>query len=212
MIRLSVEQVKTLSSGDTGDDSLVGGNENDNLIGGEGSDSLAGGIGNDTLNGNSGNDSLLGGRDNDVVSGGQGNDVVYGNLGNDSVNGNLDNDVIIGTSGQIANPGLGELDTLSGGTGLDRFVLADSTALYYKGTGNQDFALITDFSFTEGDSLRDAFRRIELKSGINYQVAPVTVTSFPKGLGIFDGSDLIALVQNLTIADVTKLKGIFTLV
>jgi Ca2+-binding RTX toxin-like protein len=131
--------------------------------------------------------------------------VVYGNLGNDSVSGNLDNDVIIGTSGQIANPGLGELDTLSGGTGLDRFILADSTALYYKGTGNQDFALITDFSFTEGD-------RIELKSGINYQVAPVTVTSFPKGLGIFDGSDLIALVQNLTIADVTKLKGIFTLV
>jgi hypothetical protein len=51
-------------------------------------------------------------------------------------------------------------------------------------------------------------RRIELKSGINYQVAPVTVTSFPKGLGIFDGSNLIALVQNLTIADaLISLKG-----
>jgi hypothetical protein len=71
-----------------------------------------------------------------------------------------------------------------------------------------------------GDSLfpaetlcdRDAFRRIELKSGTNYQVAPVTVSTFPKCLGICDSSDLIALVQNLTIADATKLKGIFTLV
>lgn len=32
--------------------------------------------------------------------------------------------------------------------------------LMLKVTGNQDFALITDVSFTEGDSLRDTFRRI----------------------------------------------------
>jgi hypothetical protein len=49
--------------------------------------------------------------------------VVYGNLGNDSVNGNLDNDMIIGTSGQIANPGLGEFDTLSALTNVADSVL-----------------------------------------------------------------------------------------
>lgn len=39
-----------------------------------------------------------------------------------------------------------------------------------------------------------------------------TVSTFPKGLGIFDGSNLIALVQNLTIADATRLRSAFTLV
>jgi len=103
---------------------------------------INGGAGNDTLVGGAGNDGewhtpyLVGGAGNDSVSGGAGSDNLAGNEGNDTLNG---------------GGGIGEVDTLVGGDGADRFILGDSTQIYYDdrnttsgGTG--DYAYISDFN------------------------------------------------------------------
>jgi len=87
-----------------GNDQLFGKGDEDSLNGGEGDDKLNGGTGNDSLNGDSGNDRL---------EGGDGDDYLYGEVGNDTLTG-------FGSLGVDAS----EFDTLIGGGGSDRFVLA----------------------------------------------------------------------------------------
>ncbi|MEH1843095.1 MAG: M10 family metallopeptidase C-terminal domain-containing protein [Nostoc sp.] len=135
-----------------------------------GSVTLDGGIGNDTLIGGQKDDNLIGGQDNDILygelgndslAGGLGNDSLAGGLGNDSLAGGLGKDLLIGTS----YLGVGEVDTLTGGSDSDTFVLARrlntpiprSVSLYNDGnastSGLNDFALITDFDTTQ-DTIR----------------------------------------------------------
>jgi Ca2+-binding RTX toxin-like protein len=94
------------------------------------------------LAGTEGNDSIIGTNTNDNISGGLGNDSLTGRDGNDSLNGVNPNNI---------NPGIGEKDNLSGGSGSDRFVLGDSANIYYDDrniatNGNNDYATITDFN------------------------------------------------------------------
>ncbi|MCC5623384.1 DVUA0089 family protein [Nostoc sp. CHAB 5715] len=127
---------------------------NNTLNGRAGDDTLDGNLGNDTLNGDSGNDSLQGGPGNELLNGGSGNDILIG--------------VFPGSS---LPPGLGETDTLTGGVGLDTFVLGDAINVYYddKNTTNAgfgDLATITDFNPSED--------RIQLQgSQINYRLQSV---------------------------------------
>ncbi len=127
---------------------------NNTLNGRAGDDTLDGNLGNDTLNGDGGNDSLQGGPGNEVLNGGSGNDILIGVF-----------------PGSPLPPGLGETDTLTGGVGVDRFVLGDAINVYYddKNTTNAgfgDLATITDFNPSED--------RIELKgSPINYRLQSV---------------------------------------
>ncbi|MBP2160298.1 MULTISPECIES: cadherin-like domain-containing protein [Asticcacaulis] len=65
------------ASGDTGNDSLLGGAGSDALNGGVGDDSLFGASRWDTLTGGDGNDTLDGGADNDDMTGGVGDDVYF---------------------------------------------------------------------------------------------------------------------------------------
>ncbi|MEA5601735.1 DVUA0089 family protein [Nostoc sp. UHCC 0252] len=125
---------------------------------------------NNTLNGRVGNDTLDGNLGNDTLNGDDGNDSLQGGPGNDRLNGGSGNDILIGVwpGGSPLSPGLGETDTLTGGVGLDRFILGDAINVYYddKNTTNAgfgDLATITDFNPSED--------RIELKgSPKNYRL------------------------------------------
>ena len=123
-------------SGDTGADTLLGGTGNDYLDGGTGGNSLDGGAGNDTLTASTGNDTLLGGDGNDSLSDSQGANSLDGDAGDDTIGG-----VSGGDTGS----------TLTGGTGQDSFVFANTPG-YNPGTFHADS--ITDFATgAAGDTL-----------------------------------------------------------
>ncbi|MEH2281902.1 MAG: DVUA0089 family protein [Nostoc sp.] len=125
---------------------------------------LFGNTSNNTLNGRAGDDTLDGNDGNDILNGEDGNDSLQGGPGNEILNGGSGNDILIGTfPGSQLPPGLGETDTLTGGTGADRFILGDAVNIFYddNNTANPgfgDYATITDF-----DSSQD---RIELKGSL----------------------------------------------
>jgi Ca2+-binding RTX toxin-like protein len=131
-------------SGDTGNDTLIGGAGNDQLYGGYGSqdagdDTLYGYAGNDILNGGNGNDTLDGGIGNDYILAGSGVDMVQ--LESNEVWGsgyaakNVDTSVSFGTGEVIDISGLikhsdvidggGDNDTLNLQAGSDVFFLDD---------------------------------------------------------------------------------------
>ncbi|MFM6671117.1 MAG: beta strand repeat-containing protein, partial [Dolichospermum sp.] len=87
--------------------------------------------GNDTITGTGGNDIIIGGGDQDSLNGGNGNDTLQGTNGN-----------------------AGEQDYLVGGTGSDRFILADTTKTFYDDgnstlPGDYDYATLADFNTTD---------------------------------------------------------------
>jgi Ca2+-binding RTX toxin-like protein len=123
-------------NGQSGNDRLYGQSGNDSLVGRHGNDSLVGAYGNDDLVGAYGNDNLVGGAGNDYLNGAG---IVYDSLGPQSF-------------------GQGEIDTLTGGTGMDTFQLWGGSGragvnVYYdsnlKTAGLSDYALITDFNPNE---------------------------------------------------------------
>ena len=64
-------------------ENLTGGSGNDTLIGNDQDNVLIGGAGADSLSGGGGNDVIIGGSGKDRLSGGGGNDVIYAELGED---------------------------------------------------------------------------------------------------------------------------------
>ncbi|MFO0147383.1 MAG: beta strand repeat-containing protein, partial [Microcystis sp.] len=85
---------------------------------------------------------------NDSLAGKSDNDTLIGLGGNDSLKGNNGNDILIGTY-----DGSQEQDYLEGGTGNDRFILADTTKTFYDDgnstlPGDNDYATIADFNTT----------------------------------------------------------------
>ena len=162
-------------AGRSGDDQIFGGDDDDAIMGGRGNDTMHGGRGNDViiddvnednnqggddqLFGDDGNDWLFGAGGNDELQGGNGNDIMIGGAGNDSLNGGADNDIIIGVNwGGEVFPAVPEIDTMTGGTGADFFILGDGVFPYYDDgkfvtSGSQHQAIITDFSLAEGDAI-----------------------------------------------------------
>ncbi|MBN3871280.1 MAG: hypothetical protein HWQ23_13685 [Nostoc sp. JL33] len=139
---------------------VFGNRANNTLNSGGGNDTLDGNFGNDTLNGGDGNDSLQGGPGNDILNGGSGDDILIGVY-----------------PGSPLPPGLGETDILTGGVGLDRFVLGDARNVYYddKNTTNAgfgDLATITDFNPNEDQiELKGSPKDYRLQSvGANTQI------------------------------------------
>jgi Ca2+-binding RTX toxin-like protein len=151
--------------GEGGNDILLGGTRDDTLRGGSFTDDF------DNLFGLAGNDSLDGGGGNDFLDGGSGNDRLRGGFGESIGAGNI------------------EFDTLFGGADADTFLLGDSTAPYYLGTGH---ATITDFSIAAGD-------KIEL-----FDSAPQLSLGNTDGDARLDtliqfGSDLMGVVEDVNI-------------
>ena len=97
------------ASGGSGNDVLVGGNNNDSLSGGNGSDTLVGGEGSDVLNGGNGSDSLDGGWGSDILIGGNANDFLRGGQGNDVLTGGNGADSFV----YFSSESFGDIDTIT---------------------------------------------------------------------------------------------------
>jgi Ca2+-binding RTX toxin-like protein len=97
------------------DDTLSGAGGNDTILDGDGADELNGDAGDDTLDGGAGNDTLNGGADNDELDGGNDDDRLFGGDGSDLLIGGDGNDILDG--------GVGGPDTLRGGMGNDVYYL-----------------------------------------------------------------------------------------
>ena len=121
-------------NGQAGNDSIHGGNGDDSLYGAAGNDTINGNAGLDRINGGNGNDYLNGGTDRDIISGSNGDDVLLGEAGNDYLAGNDGNDRIYGQEGadtllgqagdDLLDAGFDQnVDRLTGGSGLDEFVV-----------------------------------------------------------------------------------------
>lgn len=170
--------------GNTLNNSLVGNDGNNRLSGASGKDRLIGGSGNDTLNGGAGGDLLVGGSGNDFLIGGNGSDTL------------------IGVNNTSNAPGLGEIDTLTGSAGSDRFILADKNKTYYNDgnnltAGTSDYAAIADFNIS-GDTIQ------LLGQAANYVLGASPISGLVgTGLfldtnsnGVFNSTDeLIAVIQ-----------------
>ncbi|WP_414576262.1 calcium-binding protein [Anabaena sp. CCY 9402-a] len=87
-------------------------------------------------------------QDDNIVGNNQSN-LLIGGRGNDQISGLGGKDTIIGVDATNRQPGINEVDILTGGADPDKFVLGDQSNPYYVGGGGflglNDFALITDF-------------------------------------------------------------------
>jgi Ca2+-binding RTX toxin-like protein len=124
--------------GDSGNNTINGGNGNDQLFGGAGDDTLNGNNHSDTLYGQTGNDTLIGGADADTLYGGSGDDSLAGDGGNDTNYGGSGADTFHFAAGDSAAPG----DTIVGWDDLDTIDLSAIDADQVAG-GAQAFDDIT---------------------------------------------------------------------
>ena len=112
--------------GQNGDDLLYGEAGLDRLYGGAGNDVLDGGLDRDIMAGQDGDDLLLGQDGHDYLAGGNGNDRLYGQEGSDTLLGEAGDDYLDAGFDQVK-------DRLTGGTGLDEFVVLGNI-----GSGSKD--------------------------------------------------------------------------
>lgn len=109
-------------------------------------------IGSRKVKGTPEDDILIGSDNSDRIVAGAGDDILTGVKA--SVSRITNNGVSSVTIISNSNPGQGERDRLTGGTGFDKFILGDSTSIYYNDnnssiSGKQDKAIILDFNRSE---------------------------------------------------------------
>lgn len=201
---------------DAGNDRVEGGNGNDIIYGSIGCDDLKGNAGNDVLRGNTGDDKLdgqdqddylSGGLGDDEVIGGKGFDTLYGDQGNDKLDGHDQDDLLYGGKGNDellggkgadtligVNPnetlaGHGEIDKLKGEEDADLYVLGDLNQIYYRGQGNNDYALV--------DGFQVGIDKLQLRgSSADYRLDK-SPSGLDGGAAIFSGNDLIAILKGV---------------
>ncbi|WYJ38322.1 calcium-binding protein [Bradyrhizobium sp. 2S1] len=154
-------------SGESGNDTAIGGVARDYLSGGPGDDVVYGEDGSDSLGGNSGNDIVYGGNGNDSESGGAGNDILLGEAGADYITGDAGKDVIYGGLGNDQlwgdTPGWnlyggdgGDADVIHGDAGNDTIDGGSGADQLYGDDGNDLIYATLGFAFTattDADSL-----------------------------------------------------------
>jgi len=107
------------------------------------------------LSGNRLNNSLIGNDFDNQLSGERGNDSLIGNNGNDWLLGDAGNDWLTGsTLPDIADST--QIDTLTGGSGADKFVIGfgkEPEMARYISSDDKDYAFIKDYNPSEGDTI-----------------------------------------------------------
>jgi Ca2+-binding RTX toxin-like protein len=132
---------------------------------------------------------LSGGSGNDDLRGGNLDDLLIGNSGNDILTGGAGNDILQGFSNSEASGK--DLDTLTGGSGADVFVVGDVSNPYL-GTGN---VTVTDFSLEQGDRIL-LYQSADL---YNLQLGSFGGSDSIQDTAIFSGTDLIGVVQDVNL-------------
>jgi hypothetical protein len=226
-------------SGGAGSDILRGGADSDILTGGAGADSLYGGLDNDRYVVGSASDvvsetsslateidtvqstvtwTLGANLERLVLTGaaainGTGNTLaneLFGNDGTNVLKGRAGIDTLTGFSG-IATNGAAEIDTLTGGTEADRFVLGNATMVFYDDllTGNAGrggYALITDFTA--------AADQLQLKGTATDYYLGASGFGAIDGIGLFHEQgatdELIAIVRSANATTLTAANTIQT--
>lgn len=197
-----------------GDDVLNGGTGDDKITGGQGNDRVYGEGDKDIVSGGLGDDRVSGGAEKDLVFGAGGNDSVYGDRGDDEISGGSGSDLVFGGEGADTidgvatlfspQPGIGEIDELTGNEGSDLFLLGKisptgTPAIFYDDgdtttAGTNDYALITDFNPESED-------KIKLVGEISSYSLAASPDGFRPGTAIYlnDGDlpELIAIVADV---------------
>ena len=184
--------------GGTGDDVLKGSSGNDYNLGQEGNDTVYGGSGNDKLYGDRVDD-LVGGFSSDMLFGDWGDDTLYGGEDSDLLDGGDDSDRLIGVETEFPEPDFGRstIDTLTGGSDDDTFVIGQKNNVFYndgnpdaEGTG--DYALITDYQL--------GIDRLDVAGSENNYSFDLSSGDLPDGLAVYHQPDersreLIAVLE-----------------
>ena len=131
----------------------------------------------DTLQGTLSDDHLLGLGGSDAISAGEGADLLIG--------------VDVNSDG----PGLGEIDSMTGGFGPDLFVLGDATQVYYDDgnetdSGYGDYGLIVDFNASEGDLIQ----LHGFATGYTFVSSPA---GLPSGTAISRNGELVGIIKDV---------------
>ncbi|MBD1910659.1 MULTISPECIES: hypothetical protein [unclassified Leptolyngbya] len=170
-------------TGNSGNNTIDGTDQNDKILGGAGHDVIDGGSGDDLLKGQKGNDFVFGGAGDDTILGddhnyksSDGHDILWGGSGDDVISGGGGDDMIRG-SRSYYDAYEREYDVLTGGKGNDMFMMTDEFGNQaYLGDdllntqNSAGFALITDFQASM-DSPKDT---IQLDGfAAHYRLIPV---------------------------------------
>jgi pimeloyl-ACP methyl ester carboxylesterase len=177
-------------------DTLAGTNKSEVVVGKGGDDILSGLQGDDVMSGDGGNDLLFGGDGNDALAGGDGSgDYLVGGAGSDVLNGSAgsENDYLVGIDPRAGIAGVGEVDTLIGGDGIDTFILGDASGEFYGLNGSA----VTIENFGVGQDLIQV-SNVALLSFDVTSLAGVEVTN------IRTGAQLIGSVIGVAPSDVTS--------
>ena len=181
---------------DVGSDPGFSEDDYNELIGGDANDKLDGSDQADLIEGRAGSDTLWGGRGKDTLEGGQGKDELIGGNGNDQLSGGDGDDTLRGDD--IFGGGVysEQIDTLTGGSGYDTFVIDDPNRVAQpnsiSNSEDSSYTLITDFSveydFIQAHGNADDY---SLDYG-NWS------GNSNQDTGIYMGDDLIAVVRDTT--------------
>ncbi len=192
--------------GNAGNDTLRGDYGNDFLNGGVDRDLLIGGKGNDTLNGGSEDDDLRGNGGEDLLLGGIGNDTLEGKGGDDELAGQQGSDRLLGGNGDDILDGGGNNDILRGQRGDDRLVGGGGSDRLSGNRGN-DVLLGAD-----PDDLAPGIGEIDtLGGGLDfdtYILGDTTSAYYDDGLAATPGINDYALILQLQPGDTIELHGV----
>ena len=157
----------------------------------------------EVISGTPGDDTLTGTANDELINGDGGNDLISGAGGDDVINGDPGNDTLTGATvvvDEAGNKFMGSdetgIDTFSGDIGIDVFALGGisqdgtQTFIHYDQAGNDDYAIIEDF--TPGED------KIFLAPGA-YSIG---VSTLGEGVGLYiNETELIAIIDTIGTID-----------
>jgi Ca2+-binding RTX toxin-like protein len=145
--------------------------------------------------GNIGISSINGTDEPDILQGTENDDQLAGLGGSDALSAGGGADLLIAANPNSIASGQGEIDTLTGGLGLDLFVLGDALQAYYN-DGNEadggygDYGLIVDFNANQGDLIQ----LHGLAADYTFVTSPA---GLPSGTAIFLHDELVGIIQDV---------------
>ncbi|MGC1525335.1 MAG: calcium-binding protein [Phormidesmis sp.] len=188
------------------------GDGNDGILGTDQDDTINSGGGNDRIFAGGGNDTINAGDGDDFIRTDQGGDTVIAGTGNDEIEflGGGGVDTLIGVDPENG-AGRGEIDLFRENSNSARlnlrrnaeiFILGNNDTSFYVGEGDNDFAQIQNFKLD--------LDRIQLfGSAEQHEIRRFDANGI-RGAGIFFEGDLVAVLEDINISDLSLDSSTFT--